>query len=128
MNIILQELKKIAVTLGILTLLLLPLGLLPTVGFARMGISLLFGDLYTLANFFLLGNICDKVCRKTPHQAKRTMQLHFFIRTLLAAVVVFASFKLPYLTPLGVIPPLFAPKLTYFAIGVYASLFHKHLK
>lgn len=122
MGIILTEMKKIAVTLGIMAVVLFPVGLLLGTSPLTMLVSLLFGSLFTLANFLLLGSICDKASRKAPHKAKTYMQLHYTARLILTAVVILAACKLPYLNPLGVIIPLFAPKLTYFAVGIYSSL------
>lgn len=124
MEVILKELKKIAVTVGAIDVLTLTVGLLCGAGFFSMLISLLFGSLFTLANFYLLGTLCQKACTKTPESAKRYMQLNYAVRFFLTAVVIFAAFKLTYLNPAGVVLPLFAPKLTYFAVAIYETL-HK---
>lgn len=122
MEIILRETKKIAITLGITAAVLMTAGAACGVPLWRMLLSVLFGSAYTAASFVLLGTICAKACRKTPAKAKSYMQLHYFFRLLLTGVVVLASFKMPYLTPAGVIVPLFAPKLTYFAVGIWESV------
>ena len=122
MNIILQEMKKISITLGVMAVILFPVGIVCGTDWLNMLLSLLFGGLFTLANFMLLGSICDKASRKPPHKAKTYMQMNYIVRLLLTAVVILAAFKLSYLNPIGVIVPLFAPKLTYFAVGIYQSL------
>lgn len=125
MEIILKELKKVAVTVGIIAVLTLLVGLFCGAGFLSMLVSLLFGGLFTLANFYLLGSLCQKACTKTPERAKRYMQLNYAARLILVAIVIVAAFKLSYLNPAGVILPLFAPKLTYFATAVYETLHKK---
>lgn len=124
MEIILKELKKVAVTTGIIAVLTLAVGLLCGANPLSLLISLLFGCMFTLANFYLLGTLCRKACTKTPEHAKRYMQLNYAVRLLLVAIVIAAAFKLSYLNPAGVILPLFAPKLTYFSTAIYQTL-HK---
>lgn len=125
MDIILKEMKKVAVTLGILFVILFPIGLLCGIGWLEMLVSLLFGSLFTLANFMLLGSVCDRASRKPPNKAKIYMQLNYILRLVLTGIVILASFQMSYLTPLGVIVPLFAPKLTYFAVGIYQNICKK---
>lgn len=50
------------------------------------------------------------------------MIVNYTIRLLFAAVVIVASFKLPYLNPFGVILPLFAPKITFFGWAIFETI------
>ena len=125
MEIVLKELKKVVITTGVIDALALTIGLLCRMNFLPLLVSLLFGSLFTNANFYLRGTLCRKACTKTPEQAKRFMQLNYTIRLLLTAVVITAGFKLPYLNPLGVALPLFAPKLTYFSMAICEALHRK---
>lgn len=125
MEIILKEMKKQAITLSILVVILFPIGILCGVNWLTMLLSVLFGSLFTLANFMLLGSICDKACRKSPEKARTYMQFNYTLRILLVGIVILASLKLSYLSPLGVIPPLFAPKITYFMVAIYQTIFQK---
>ena len=122
MEIILKELKKVALTLVGMDILIFAGGLLCRVNPLTMLISLLFGSLFTLANFMLLGSLCQKACTKHPLHAKRFMIVNYTIRLLLAAVVIVASFKLPYPNPFGVILPLFAPKITFFGWAIFETI------
>ena len=65
MEIILKELKKVALTLVGMDILIFAGGLLCRVNPLTMLISLLFGSLFTLANFMLLG----KSLPESLHQA-----------------------------------------------------------
>jgi len=124
-NVAFNEIKKLAVTIGILALILFPIGLICGVDWLKMLVSLLFGGLFTLANFLLLGSICEKACQKSPEKARSYMQLNYAIRMVLIGVVVFASFKVDYLSPLGVLPLLLAPKLTYFILAIHETVCKK---
>lgn len=125
MELILKEMKKVAVTIGLMAAVLLTAGAFWDVDWQKLLLSLLFGGLYTLANFMLLGTVCAKACRKPPQKAKTYMQLHYALRLLLTGVVILASFQMPYLVPVGVIVPLFAPKLTYLAAGIWQSVWQR---
>ena len=122
MEIILKELKKVALTLAGMDILIFIGGLLFRVNPFTMAISLVFGSLFTLANFMLLGSLCQKACTKTPLRAKRFMIMNYIARLLLAAVVIIASFELSYLNPVGVILPLFAPKITFFGWAIFETI------
>ena len=125
MDFIWKEMKKIAVVLGLMAAAVLAVGGFCGIGLPELLISLLFGSLFTLANFMLLGTVCAKACRKPPAKAKVYMQLHYAVRMLLTGVVILASFKMPYLVPAGVIVPLFAPKLTYLSAGIWSSVWDR---
>ena len=119
MGVAIKDLKKFAVTVLLLDGIVLVAGLLLGAGALSLLVSLLFGSLFAMANFLLLGSLCEKACTKQPLQAKRFMQINYTIRLFLTAVVIIAAFALPFFNPAGVVVPLFAPKLTYFAGAIW---------
>lgn len=116
-SIILKEVKKVFITICILGIAVLG----GTVAFnyfdSTVLYGFLFGSLYTLANFTLLGTISAKAVTMLPHRARQHMMLNYFIRYLLTAIVIYVGFKAPYIDGFVVIIMLFAPKITYYAIG-----------
>lgn len=87
--------------------------------------GILLGNIYTLLNFALLGTLVQNAVMREPHSAKRYMRTHYFIRWLLMGVVLSVAFMSPVVNGWCVVVSLFAPKITYTAIGFYQWIFNK---
>lgn len=128
MNIILGEAKKVCITLATIDLIFILIALLTKTFDYTVATGLALGNVYTLLNFILLGTIVEKAVTKTKYAAKRYMQINYLIRLILTGIFIYIGFMSPYLNPWGVVISLFAPKLTYYTIGIYSTLVKKKKK
>ncbi|MEG0571323.1 MAG: ATP synthase subunit I [Oscillospiraceae bacterium] len=119
MKIIFDELKKIIICLAVLCSLCIVVAAAMNKLDYTCFLGLLLGSVFMVLNFALLGTTIEKAIIKTPKSAKRFMILHYSLRFILTGIIIFIGFKADYLNGICVCVPLFAPKLTYFAIGFF---------
>lgn len=119
MDIVIAELKKIA--LGILlcdgVFLLVSLGF----GFfsAELFSGMALGTAYAIIHFLLLGTSVASAMKKNPRQAQIQMTVQYFIRMILTAFVILIGFAVDFINPLGVVVPLFFPKIVLYAQSIF---------
>lgn len=119
MNIILAELKKVCVTILVLNIVFVGVSLLLSLFDYTVLVGLVYGDLYTVFNFVLLGTIVEKAITKSPNKAKSYIHLHYAIRFAITGFILAIAMLSPHINPWIVCLSLFAPKLTYFAISFF---------
>ena len=89
----------------------------------HMALGLLFGTLFQLLLFTLLGlNVQRSLQTGDPPTARRVMAVGSFGRYILAGVVIWVGIRSPWLNVFGVVFPLFYPKILYFSRAVYQQI------
>lgn len=89
----------------------------------HMALGLLFGTLFQLLLFTLLGlNVQRSLRTGNPQKARRMMAVGSFGRYILAGVAIWVGIRSPYLHIFGVVFPLFYPKILYFSRAVYQQI------
>lgn len=119
MNIILPELKKVCITILVLNAGFLGIAIPLSYFDYTILVGLVYGDLYTMFNFVLLGTVVEKAITKSPGKAKSYIHLHYAIRFAITGFIVAVAMLSPHINPWIVCLTLFAPKLTYYAISYY---------
>lgn len=76
-----------------------------------MVVGTLLGCGYSLFSFVLLGWSLETALAKDPVAAQRYMSGRYFLRLGLTAIVIIVSFQVDIINPVGMIVPLFFPKL-----------------
>ena len=91
----------------------------------QMALGLLFGTLFLLLNFQLIGiSVKRSLGSSSPEKAKRKMTLGALGRYALSGVVIWVGIRSPMLHVFGVVFPLLYPKLIYY-FGAVIDLFRK---
>ena len=91
----------------------------------QMALGLLFGTLFLLLNFQLIGiSVKRSLGSLSPEIAKRKMTLGALGRYALSGVVIWVGIRSPMLHVFGVVLPLLYPKLIYY-FGAVVDLFRK---
>ena len=91
----------------------------------QMALGLLFGTLFLLLNFQLIGiSVKRSLNSSVPDVAKRRMTIGALGRYALSGVVIWVGISSPLLHVLGVVLPLLYPKVIYYS-GAVAGLFRK---
>ena len=106
--------KGCAVLDTVLILLCLPFGLFTT----PMLLGILTGTLLCLLNFVFLFFTVRKAVIKNPGGASGIMTVSYFLRFLLLFGLLAVILKYNLMHPLGLILPLFFPKLIYVFLAV----------
>ena len=103
----------------------------------HMALGLLFGTLFQLLLFTLLGLNVQRSLQTgkppaarrmmvmgsgEPPKARRVMAVGSFGRYILAGVVIWVGIRPPWLNVFGVVFPLFYPKILYFSRAVYQQI------
>ena len=89
----------------------------------EMALGLLFGTLFLLLNFQLIGlSVKRSLNSLSPQAAKRRMTVGALGRYVLSGVVIWVGIRSPYLNVFGVVFPLFYPKLIYYCGAVWGWL------
>ncbi len=117
-GIILKEVKKVSITTVVMAILIIFVSAAIRMFDDSIIYSVLFGTLYTVSNFALLGTIAAKAITFDKRKAKVHMIVNNVIRYLITAFVMYVSFIAPYLNGWVVTSFLFAPKITYYSIEV----------
>ena len=90
-----------------------------------MALGLLFGTLFLLLNFQLIGiSVKRSLGSLSPENAKRKMTIGALGRYVLSGVVIWVGIRSPILNVFGVVFPLLYPKLIYY-FGAVTALFRK---
>lgn len=82
-------------------------------------IGALLGGLYAIAHFVLIGHSVLESQQRTPEKARSYMSRQYFMRMFLTALVIFLSIEVDFISPLGLIPALFYPKISIYARSIY---------
>jgi len=91
----------------------------------QMALGLLFGTLFLLLNFQLIGiSVKRSLGSSSPEIAKRKMTIGALGRYVLSGVVIWVGIRSPMLNVFGVVLPLLYPKLIYY-FGAVIDLFRK---
>ena len=91
----------------------------------QMALGLLFGTLFLLLNFQLIGiSVKRSLGSLSPEIAKRKMTVGALGRYALSGVVIWVGIRSPMLHVFGVVLPLLYPKLIYY-FGAVVDLFRK---
>lgn len=91
----------------------------------QMALGLLFGTLFLLLNFQLIGiSVKRSLGSLSPEIAKRKMTIGALGRYALSGVVIWVGIRSPILNVFGVVFPLLYPKLIYY-FGAVIDLFRK---
>lgn len=91
----------------------------------QMALGLLFGTLFLLLNFQLIGiSVKRSLGSLSPEIAKRKMTIGALGRYALSGVVIWVGIRSPILNVFGVVLPLLYPKLIYY-FGAVIDLFRK---
>lgn len=111
MEIVHQELKRMA--RGMAPLALVVWGILALCGFPliRITISLLLGVSYSLLLFFMIGKNAVKAVLFPPAQGTKIVRRGYVFRYLLTGVMIIIALKTPYIQPVAAVAPLFFPKI-----------------
>lgn len=111
MEIVCQELKRMA--RGMLPLALVVWGVLALCGFPliQITISLLSGVCYSLLLFFMIGRNAVKAVLFPPEQGTKIVRRGYVFRYLLTGVMIVLALKVPYIQPVAAVLPLFFPKI-----------------
>ena len=89
----------------------------------HMALGLLFGTLFQLLLFTLLGlNVQRSLRTGDPQKARRMMAMGSLGRYILAGVAIWVGIRSPYLNVFGVVFPLFYPKILYFSRAVFQQI------
>lgn len=112
MDIAIDELKRLSPILAALNLAMLAVSLVTGYLDGAMVLGLLLGNAYAAVHFILIGVAAKAVVKLTPQEAQRWMAASYFLRMMLTSVVIIVGFKAPFINALGVILPLFFPKIS----------------
>ncbi len=119
MNFIFAEVKRVALTLAILdggwVLGALLLGRLDH----RVVVGALYGFIFTLLCFVLLGVVVKNALDRPADKAKRYLQINYIGRYALLFAIFAVAFLSEHVDPWCVAVSFLAPKLTYTLIGFW---------
>ena len=88
-----------------------------------MALGLLFGTLFELLHFQLIGlSVKRSLSNPSPAAARRGMTAGVLARYILSGVIIWVGIRSPSLNVFGVVLPLFYPKMIYYAGAVYGQL------
>ncbi|CBH22243.1 putative ATP synthase protein I [Acetoanaerobium sticklandii] len=73
--------------------------------------GILIGSIYALLNFRLLAVSINRAVTMSPGRAQMFAGISYFGRFALSAVIILAAIKVDYINALGVIIPMFFPKV-----------------
>lgn len=122
---ILEEGKKVSVTLLILDVLMVVVSLIFKVFDSSIILGIVYGFIFCLLNFALLGKAVERAVEMAEPAAKKHMQINYAIRFMLLGVIMAIPFLLENVNPWCAIVSMLAPKLTYTAIGFYGLISKK---
>lgn len=112
MDIALEELRRLAPLLAALNAAMLAVCALTGRLDSPMLLGMLIGNAYAAVHFILIGVAAERVVQLTPAEAQRQMAAAYFLRLMLMSVVIIVGMKANFINALGVIVPLFFPKLS----------------
>lgn len=118
MDIILKEAKKVAITILVIDILIVLFTLAAKMFNATVIYGMLYGFIFTELNFILLGTVVDKALTMDKKSAKRHMQINYFIRFAFLAVILAIPILSAKINEWCVLASMFAPKFTYYLIGL----------
>ena len=119
MDILFKEMKKLAITLASLDLLIIVVGIILNSFNMSLILGIVLGNVYTVLNFALLYTVVEKALGMPAHLAKRHIQTHYFIRLIMSGAVLAVGFLVDSVNGWCVVVSLLAPKITYTVIGFY---------
>lgn len=122
---ILAEGKKVSITLLILDALMIATSLLFGAFDVSIILGIIYGFIFCLINFALLGKAVERAVMMAEPDAKKHMQINYAIRFMLLGVIMAIPFLLENVNPWCAIVSMLAPKLTYTAIGFYGLISKK---
>lgn len=128
MDLIIKETKKVAITLGVLSIGIVIVTLMLDIFGWGIVWSILYGFVLCLLNFILLGTVVDKALSMPPRQAKRHIQINYAVRFILAGVILAIPFIVDGMNGWCSAVLMLAPKVTYTAIGFYTLIFKREEK
>lgn len=117
MDLIFYEIKRISVTLGILSLCCIGISLMAGAFDYTIIFGVLFGVIMTLLLLFLLGFIVKNTVERGQKGAIRYIRVNYVLRYAIMFATLAIAWVVPYINFYCVLPMLFAPKLTYTVIG-----------
>lgn len=124
---IFEEAKKVCITILVISAIFLVFSIF----FGFFGydviIGIVYGTIYTLINFSLLGVAVQNAILRNPRSAKIYIQTQYAIRFAFAALALTIAILSPYINYIIVFLCMLSPKITYFSIGIY-SLINKRRK
>ena len=124
-EIISQETRRLAKGAVVLDLICLAVSWMLGYPPKPMALGLLFGTLFLLLNFQLIGiSVKRSLGSSSPDIAKRKMTVGALGRYALSGVVIWVGIRSPLLNVFGVVLPLLYPKLIYYSGAVF-GLFRK---
>lgn len=122
-EVISQETLRLAKGAAALDLLCLAFSGLLGYPVKPMALGLLFGTLFLLLNFQLIGlSVKRSLSSSSPDAAKRRMVLGALGRYILSGVVIWVGIRSPALNVFGVAVPLLYPKAVYYLGAVWGQL------
>lgn len=122
MGIILSEAKKIAITLAVMDVLIVVVALLSKKLDASVIIGIIYGFIFALLNFILLGTVVSKALTMDEKHAKHHMRVNYAIRFVLLAIILAIPFISGKINGWVVAISMLSPKITYFTIGYVGLL------
>ncbi|WP_087065811.1 ATP synthase subunit I [Intestinibacillus massiliensis] len=118
-QIVMQEAKRLLLGMAPLTLIAAGLFFLAGMGDLRTIGSLLGGAAYSFILFLMIGANASKALLYPAAQAIGLVRRGYMFRYCLTGVLVFLTFKLPFINPLAAILPLFFPKIILLANSIF---------
>jgi len=123
-DVVISEAKILLKGTALLAAIMLVIALIAGYLNSAFIIGALFGCLYTLLNFILMGYAVNKsVTAPSPAKAQAYMAVSYFLRYAITAAVIYIALKAEYLNAVAVIIPLFFPKIIF----IFNSIFRKEV-
>ena len=119
MDFIFKEVKKVAITLFIVDILIVVITLCFGVFDSSIILGIIYGVVFTLLLFILLGTVVEKALTMSPLAAKKHMKINYFARFFITAIVMIIPFIMDSINEWCVVVSLLCPKFTYTSIGFY---------
>lgn len=117
MEFIFPEVKRVARTQTALALVCVLAALLFGALDYRVLVGVLYGFLFSMLYFILLGFVVKTALERPPEQAKRYLKINYAGRYLLLFAILAVAFLSNHVNPWCVCVSFLAPKLTYTLAG-----------
>lgn len=117
-KIVVDEIKKISLGVGVLDALLLVVMLAAGRMSLAMLLAVFFSSAFSVLNLVLLALACTRAVQKNEKSAKLSIRLSYAARLMLTGVVIYIGLRSPHLDPLGVIIPLLFPVAAIYLVNL----------
>lgn len=122
MNFIIKEAKKVGICLFIVDIIIIGITALAKILDISVVFGIIYGFVFTMLHFILLGTIVEKALSMDARRAKRHMQLNYIARMVLLGVILAIPFTIDSINGWCVIISILTPRITYWVIGIYSLI------